>query len=426
MLTSGSDIGMEHFAGPILLGIKYVHSALLSWGREVKDHDHDTFTVVAHATRRLVNAVTWVREQVPQTVAAFKSSLAITVFVANSDFELIFPKDKNWTKAIRLQQVTLPDATEQLDSCLQMWELVKRFIDKDPDTSVVKAREAKEKIKILKRQISVQIPPSGAAQKRGRSGERGETPSPPPPPPQTAITPEEIMAKLTISQEQRAQHYTRYDPRIDLVPRHGLAASPISVSSVNLATLFDKSWLDDHIIDSYMALICHEGNRLFDKGGLQAGSPKWHAWSVQWPGISEAIVSWPPPAYPEAKVEDVGHHFFPRHGREHWTLFHLWKSGNEWEVQFYSSKHGYGDQIEEHWPIIASALMATSSWQPGAIIPGKPKVQPIQGNDCDCGVLLLCTARWMVETWPLNTLRAKDCPQLRERMIVELEKWRLH
>lgn len=62
----------------------------------------------------------------------------------------------------------------------------------------------------------------------------------------------------------------------------------------------------------------------------------------------------------------------------------------------------------------------------------EPKIsidQSIQRNTYDCGILLLCAARWRFEGWPLNSLKGgkeEGCHLLRERMIVELEKWRLH
>lgn len=55
----------------------------------------------------------------------------------------------------------------------------------------------------------------------------------------------------------------------------------------------------------------------------------------------------------------------------------------------------------------------------------EPGEQPRQLNGSDCGVLLLCVARWIMEGFSLRTLRPTDVPALRERMIVELEKWRL-
>lgn len=135
-------------------------------------------------------------------------------------------------------------------------------------------------------------------------------------------------------------------------------------------------------------------------------------------------VSWPPSSYPDAKVEDVEYHFIPRFGRQHFVLFHLFKSGTDWQATFFSSKSGYTGQMEEHWPLVAAGLMRVSpTWRPGAIEPRQSTIQPMQLNSNDCGVLTLCTARWIVEGWSLNTLKGPDCPILRERMIAELDGW---
>ena len=449
-MEADCTIGLDHFAGPILLGLRVIRNKLVGRLEIPQEDEVELRDLLASAAARVAAAAKWLLEKVPHLVEGFKSSLAMTVFVGRADLKKLFPPEKNWGKSSKAQQVTLPKAIERLHHCLGMWELVKIFIATDPDPTVIKADEVRRAIRSLASQIKVQLPESGLAQKRGLSGQGATPPRPPTSflgaqktaptafqgaenqgrnesaPPQ--ITADEIMTRLTVSQAQQGQYYTRYNPKINLVPYQGLTGSPVQVRSVELSTLFNNGWLDDAIIDAYLKLVCNKGNGLEGEVNVRQGSPKWHAWSVYWDGSEAGVtLSWPPNAYPQAKVEDIEHHLIPRHGESHWTLFHLHKAGSGWRVVFYSSLDGYRDQVDQHWPEIASALMSISQgWQPGNIEPEKPKVQPIQGNDSDCGVMILCIARWMVENWPLNTLRAEDCPNLRDRMIVEIERWQLH
>ena len=108
-------------------------------------------------------------------------------------------------------------------------------------------------------------------------------------------------------------------------------------------------------------------------------------------------------------------------------MFHLYSDDQgSWRAEFLSSLGGYERAIQEDWPIIRTALSTLSNGlnlSDIEVMP--PEGQPMQQNSDDCGVLLLCAARWTCERWPLSSIRAKDCPELRERMAVELEKWRL-
>ena len=195
----------------------------------------------------------------------------------------------------------------------------------------------------------------------------------------------------------------------------------------NLMTL--GSWLDDVIIEGYLSLVCHKANGHFESDASSLPqSPKWHAWSCHWLTGNDNWKSWPPAAYPDAQIQNIAHHFFPRHIENHWVLFHLYRDHQRrnWQVEFISSLGGYERAIRDDWPIITAAL---SSLSDGLNLPAGgvriPEDHPMQQNGSDCGVLLLCAARWVCEGWPLSSIRAGYCLEMRERMTVELEKWRL-
>ena len=197
-----------------------------------------------------------------------------------------------------------------------------------------------------------------------------------------------------------------------------------------MLTLASGKWVDDAIIEGYLSLICHEANGHFESRVELPQSPRWHAWLSGWLGENDHSTSWPPSEYPGARVEDVEHHLFPRHAKDHWVMFHLWTGEGQWQAEFLSSLPGYEDEIHQAWPVIKQGLSSLSrEMDLAAVEPKIPIDQPIQRNTYDCGVLLLCAARWRFEGWPLSSLKGgkeEGCHLLRERMIVELEKWRLH
>ncbi|KAL8941393.1 MAG: hypothetical protein Q9216_002271 [Gyalolechia sp. 2 TL-2023] len=238
------------------------------------------------------------------------------------------------------------------------------------------------------------------------------------------------MDYLQISSEDRTRYLDRYDPRIGVTPCNGHLRSLNPVTARNIVSLIGSSWLDDTIIDNYLALICLHGNRVFDLKDdvMQQGSPQWWSWTL-WLFRSEQQTTglWPSTIWPLANLQDVEQHFFPVLSEEsHWVMFHLLRRNNAWEANFYSSRRGYEGEIKARWPKITAELLQYSH---GALDVSQVKVrvpkQPVQLNGYDCGVLMLCVARWLMEGWNLNTIQADECSYYRERMILELEKWHL-
>ncbi|KAI4274808.1 MAG: hypothetical protein LQ337_003657 [Flavoplaca oasis] len=215
-----------------------------------------------------------------------------------------------------------------------------------------------------------------------------------------------IMANLAISDDDRSKYLDSWNRSVGVVPMTGPCQSPVVLWGENLLSLAGSNWLDDNVVDAYLRLLCHHGNGHFELAQdviFQEGSPKWFAWpAVTFSDILPTAM-WPPNMYDEARPQDVKHHFLP-------------------------CIEGYNDEASEK---AQSQVVDTLKHFSGGILDlsavhvQTPDPQPIQVNSYECGVLAINVARWLLEGWDFPTLRARDCPQYRKRMVVELEKWNL-
>ena len=277
-------IALKRFAGPMLLGLRYLHGILIAKAQSAATTEgiEKQRSVYTAAAVRMAKAGPWVKEQVPETVGKFKSSLHLAVHVASGDYgDLfpegefnLFPKDKLKPKSEYLVQVTVPDAAERLDLCLRMWRLIRLYINDHPDPKVIKGGPAWQRINFLEDQIKAQLPPQGSGKKRSAARSPIESGSPASTGLPYHSVPQEAAARLTVNQEQRVQYYNPYEPTRSIVPLDGPTQSLAPLTVSNIQTLYHNEWLDDRVIDAYMSLVCHEGNELFATEGLQRGSPK--------------------------------------------------------------------------------------------------------------------------------------------------------
>lgn len=107
-----------------------------------------------------------------------------------------------------------PIQMKKLNLCLQMWQLIRLYTIASPDPTLITAKPLKKRLRDLEQQVAIQLPPPGSSEKRPRSGDdttEGNRP-PPPPPALRGPTRVDIMRSLTLSQEERNQFYTRYNP----------------------------------------------------------------------------------------------------------------------------------------------------------------------------------------------------------------------
>ncbi|KAI4202661.1 MAG: hypothetical protein LQ350_002454 [Teloschistes chrysophthalmus] len=155
----------------------------------------------------------------------------------------------------------------------------------------------------------------------------------------------DIMDALKIGEAGR-QIVARYKLE-GLAPATGILKSPVEIFHRDVQCFLKSHWLNDSVIDGYLALVYHHGNGHFAAADAGEGdrqrsrTPRYHAWPVS-QGFE---AQWLPSAYPQAKLENVQHQFFPvLVGRSHeceaehnqWILVYLLKWNNSWLIYFYS------------------------------------------------------------------------------------------
>lgn len=95
---------MRHYGGPLLLGLKYLNTQLRAWAPEAQKSNLPGSEWLLPAAARTGQACKWVMEQVPATIMQpFKDSLAFTIYVADHDYEELFPLDEVESRAFRRQ-----------------------------------------------------------------------------------------------------------------------------------------------------------------------------------------------------------------------------------------------------------------------------------------------------------------------------------
>ena len=192
--------------------------------------------------------------------------------------------------------------------------------------------------------------------------------------------------------------------------------------------------ISDRVVNNYLALVCHRANRHFtlqDPLAKQSGSPKWHAWDTftgeSLKRNSQLGKVWPPPWYPEAKLEDTEVQLFPWHvDMNHWCLGVLTKVDGSWVLDQYSTLPGYDTGMASKWAEVEEYLSTKSDGAINALMTEIRYSQaPEQTNGTDCGPFILCIARWLMEGWPLTHITPELMAHLRRRMAFELERWSL-
>lgn len=248
---------------------------------------------------------------------------------------------------------------------------------------------------------------------------------------------QKIAETLKITDEDR-KLISRYED--GPAPKHDLMQSPVAIKPSSIQTLTGSQWLDDHVLDAYMALVCHAANGHFDAVKRDdtlrlLKSPKYQAWPSQIFNGVDIGSKWPPFGYSSPALEDVQHHFFPfvvsLHDNatpNHWVSFHVHKQGQGWRADFLSSAPGYGRRVREQWEKVTHDLweLSNGSLDLIGLELREPARQVRQTNSDDCGILMLYTIRRMMESWSFGSLNPDNCRLYRHRTIVDLERWHIH
>lgn len=316
--------------------------------------------------------------------------------------------------------------------CLMVWQLVLcHAVICGPDP-IIKADEIRGSLK----RLETNVPTAGGSatvQRKGtlfpqhlKTSEAGQRQ-------QHGSSTAAIMESLKIPAVERRKYVDRYDNRIGVAATSGPTKCPVIVTAFDVASLGKFNEVNDSVIDAYLSLVCHHGNGHFQlerNVQYQEGSPKWHAWGLHFFHKDGVGRFWPTDMYSMGKVEEVVHHFFPVHAIDHWVLFHVYQEQANWFADFYSSiPRRYDHEIAARWPTIRRVLSGYAEKQGGRLdlsgVQVRIPTQPQQNNSYDCGVLLLCVARYIMEGWRLELLDPNRGQTYRERMIYELETWHL-
>ncbi|KAI4113719.1 MAG: hypothetical protein LQ345_005360 [Seirophora villosa] len=408
---------VQRNGGPMLLAFKYLSKTIKPrWIRE----DKATRKELSKASAALLAAVQWLQPQVMSYIKGH-TSLSFTVQVAQAELDELSKPNASGTAIMKHQLA-------RVEHCRLLWTLIKMQSQQATPEEAIAANRIKGAFRkldaVANRPLAEPLPRNEEFQpRREKMSQAGK---------RRTDSYAAVKDHLRLSDKDKKVLRPYFQGR---APTEGPVASPASLPVTSIATLRGAEWVDDRVVDSYAALVCHHGNGHFETANADTnsieleGSPKYHAWPLHlFEGLDTAM-AWPPPRYPNARVESIKHHFFPFLVSEsHWVMVHLWLDRTTWVVDFYSSAQGYERAAEEKWAGMAAELKTLSgkalnvTRQHFSI----PFDQPQQLNSNDCGVLILCVARWIMEGWPLDTLWSSDCFQYRELMMVELEKWRLH
>ena len=86
--------GFRHFAGPILLALKYLVLEFKLWAKDLEQDKSDTRERLASAVQAVMAALAWARKQhgVDALIEEFnQSSLSMAMFIANFDYDWLLP-----------------------------------------------------------------------------------------------------------------------------------------------------------------------------------------------------------------------------------------------------------------------------------------------------------------------------------------------
>ena len=96
--------GYRHYGGPILLGLKYLGLELKSLAKNRAEYSPAAQQGLLQAAKAMMMALLWAQKQpgLDALYAEFSSSLELTVSVAHSDYDWLFPVEEVHTSSISL------------------------------------------------------------------------------------------------------------------------------------------------------------------------------------------------------------------------------------------------------------------------------------------------------------------------------------
>ncbi|CAF0963350.1 unnamed protein product [Adineta steineri] len=184
----------------------------------------------------------------------------------------------------------------------------------------------------------------------------------------------------------------------------------------NIHTLNGSNWLNDEIINFYLALVARESGHdgyprvyafnsfFYEK--LKNDKPEHSSWS----GYMDTI-------------DFFNYHIvlIPIHLENHWTLVTIDFSSHC--ISYYDSLGGKNDKCLDLIHNFVEHMYAMKKLQASWIV-GYWKSVPQQKNTNDCGVFICQFAKYLARQWLIN-LTQEDMPRFRQQMINEIKSNKL-
>ena len=441
IVNSGTTRALSSFGASLMLACKYI----LGRVDQARKEKELSASEVQRVVRRLrgisleLGGFTTMKEQL-----GGGSSFQAATTIGRELFATVMNSRDSW------QNTGIP--TTQLQAVIRIWSILDLYTRGQTEAKVVSRQEVKNKLRSLNRGLNlpaeklfgkgseqdVEMKEDEEQQTEGSKEEQAAPEQSQDAPPQQTAPAQRFATsqQMVVPQTPEASAImNRYDPAVGIVPIEGRVKSPMVLTDKDLGTLTSRQWVNDNIVDAYIALVCHTVNGHFQGGSLPA-TPRWHAWNTF---TADVVTSkdtdrdlvrrqWPPALYPEAALEDVECHIFPICQRSHWFMGIAARRGHTWQVTYYSTLAGYEKDFERVWTGLVDYLMTRSEnrlnlRQTQIRV---PQHQPMQNNGNDCGVLVMAQVRWLAERWDTHDLVPNRIDQIRLRMIYELERWNIH
>ena len=395
----------------------------------------DAAQLVGHpVTNSIVIRMKAARMRAFDTVVARNFFLQSTILAAEQYWQQGFHAIKD--NVLPLSSVGRDFLRQQLF----MWRTISLVIESIQDFRWASSRSVKDKVRQLERWLNEQaaaasvLAAKGSAVTLKRKGDElvGNAKRP-----QLSAfvssSPEVLLIidRLKLSQDEQCYLDSGSVPSSSSENSQG-PSKPSTVKPEEMKTLMvTQSWLSDTVVDAYLSLLCqHANGTLGDSNVLKPGaSPKFFAWTALLPQMiktgSDIKGIWPPPSFPDAKIDWVTTFFFPLCLDHHWVLIVLTLGDDfQYSGRLISGLPGYKEKAQATWDSMTGWLL-----QYIVLLNDVELVedfdQPRQQNGSDCGVFILGEVRRLVESWPKGVVVADHIDLLRRRFALELGNWRL-
>ena len=174
----------------------------------------------------------------------------------------------------------------------------------------------------------------------------------------------------------------------------------------SLDTLKGKNWLDDEVINNYLALLVKKNSKFG-----YANSFFYTALS-QHNGFADVAQYKIAKDIKNSKFDDL---LIPIHLTNHWILIHVHLVGKEKKIKVY-------DSFNVEHPIVANKILEFLKYLGLKAFKISFAKCPQQNNGYDCGVFILAFAECLVNGKPISSIKQAIIPEYRKKIHNALTK----